>query len=330
MLHATWMLLVWSTVAIAAPSTPVLNVDVDLTKVDRWSAWHSLPQATDEPGGITVDDSPKWEKLGLKPGDVIRAQNGAPVGEELDVREGIVLLEIERAHKPVIVRLTMHGDLEHHDKLTADEFAALISHTNSKRQSVPVRANGRPSGVRVVDETLFMHTRLHVGDVVRTVDGAPIASDTEFVAALQALRIGTTEMVIERDGRRVTIAIEREASIDFAKIRKRSDVAFEVPAAVRDGLKDDFLMFTRKVRIVPAVTNGKVHGVKLLDIEPGSLYDALGLRNDDTVVDVDGQSIDNMNDAIRTHTALEKADKITVHVVRRGKPIAVVYSVIAN
>lgn len=330
MFHATWFLLVWTSVARAAPGTPVVNVDVDLTKIERWSAWRHLPQAVDEPGGIAVDGDPKWEKLALKAGDVIRTENGHPAGGELSLRDGVLLLEIERAHKPMIVRLSIHGDLEHHIKLTADEFTDLIARTNKGPQSVAMRANGRPSGVRIVDDMLAIRVRLDVGDIVRTIDGAPIVTDGELTAALQALRIGTTAIEVDRDGRRVTIAIEREATIDLAKIRKRSDTAFDVPVAIRDGLKEDFMMFTRKVRIVPSVTNGKVHGVKLLDIEPGSLYDALGLRDDDTVVDVEGRSIDTLSDAIDTHTALERADKVTVHVIRRGKPLAIVYSVIAN
>jgi S1-C subfamily serine protease len=330
MLHATWMLLLWTSVAIAAPGPGVVNLEIDAAGLDRWSSWRHLPQAADEPGGIAVDGDPKWAKIGLKQGDVIRTENGHPVSDDLTFGEGVVLLEIERAHKPMIVRLMVHGDTKHEVKLTADEFADLVDHTNKGPLSTAVRANGQPSGVRIVDDLLFIRARLHVGDIVRTVDGTPIVTDSQLTAALQALRIGTTDIQLDRDGRRMTVSFTREANVELTAIRKRSDSAIDVPTSVRDALKSDFLMFTRKVRIVPAVTNGKIHGVKLLEIEPGSLYDALGLRNDDTILDVDGRSIDSISEAIDTHTALEKAAQITVHLVRRGKPFAIVYSVIAN
>jgi len=330
MLHATWLLLLWTSVANAAPGSGVINLEVDIAGLDRWSAWRHLPQAADEPGGIAVDGDPKWAKLGLKQGDVIRTENGHPVSDDLSLGEGVVLLEVERAHKPMIVRLMLRGDAKEDVKLTADEFVDLVAHTNRGPMSTAVRANGQPSGVRIVDDLLFIRARLHVGDIVRTIDGTPIVTDSQFTAALQALRIGSTDIAVDRDGRRVTVSMVREANVELAAIRKRSDSAIDVPTSVRDALRSDFLMFTRKVRIVPAVTNGKIHGVKLLEIEPGSLYDALGLRNDDTILDVDGRSIDSIRDAIDTHTALEKADKITVHLVRRGKPFAIVYSVIAN
>jgi S1-C subfamily serine protease len=330
MFHAISVLLVWTSVAIAAPGTTVVNLEADLDGLDRWSAWRQLPQAEDEPGGIAVDTDPKWAKLGLKAGDVIRTENGQPVSSELMLTEGVLLLEIERAHRPMILRVVLHGDPAHQVKLTADEFTDLVAHTNKRPLSRTVIANGRPSGVRIIDDMLHIRARLFVGDIVRTIAGTPIVSDSQFTAAMQALRIGTTDIELDRDGRRVTVTVEREASVELASIRKRNDSAFDVPASVRDALKEDFMMFTRRVRVIPSVTNGKVHGVKLLEIEPGSLYDALGLRDDDTIVDVDGHSVDNFSDAIRTHTALEKADKITVHLVRRGKPFAIVYSVIAN
>jgi S1-C subfamily serine protease len=329
----SFALLIVTNIAVAAPAPTVTTIDVDLIGINRWSLWHNLQQTDVEPGGLMVPADPdhKWDKLGLKPGDVIRTENGSPSSDRLFLIEGELLLEVDRGGKQILLRLLLHGATRHQQKLTDDEFADVVERTKRSAQgeplAVPLRAAGKPSGVRIVDDMLFIRLQLHVGDIVRTIDGRPIHSNAEFVAALQGLRVGITEVEVDRLGRRVTLAIVRGAELDLSRIVRRSDTAVELPVAVRDGLKDDFMMFTRKARLVPASANGKIHGVKLFDIAPGSLYDALGLRNDDTVLDVDGRSIDSFDDAIATHTALETATTITVHVVRRGKPLAIVYTV---
>jgi C-terminal processing protease CtpA/Prc len=328
--HAIWLVLVICNLAAAAPQPTLIELEVDLTGMDTLGLWRHLQQAVDEPGGVAVDSDPMWTKLGLKPGDVIRSENGRPVGDRILLGPGPLLLEITRNGKPVLMRLMLRGKDHHRTKLTDDEFDEVVERTKQGPLATPLRAHGQPSGVRVIDDMLFIRVSLQVGDVVRTIDGTPIFTDGDFVAALQGLRVGTTEIQLDRDGRRETVVITREAKVDFTHIRKRSDAAFDVPAATRDALKRDFQLFTRHVRFVPVASNGKVHGVKLLDITAGGLYDALGLRNDDVILDVDGRSIDSFEDAISTHTALEPADKITVHLVRRGKPFAIVYSVIAN
>lgn len=63
-------------------------------------------------------------------------------------------------------------------------------------------------------------------------------------------------------------------------------------------------------------------------MEPDSLCAAIGLRDDDIVIDVDGLSIDTLEDAMRAHTGLANAASITVHIERSGKRNAMTYSIL--
>ena len=92
-----------------------------------------------------------------------------------------------------------------------------------------------------------------------------------------------------------------------------------------NGVLADSQALMRGARVVPSVRDGKVNGFKLYAIRPGSLYAALGLRNGDTVTMINGMELDSPDKALKIYAAVTAADRVTVHLLRRGKKQTKVY-----
>lgn len=79
--------------------------------------------------------------------------------------------------------------------------------------------------------------------------------------------------------------------------------------------------WARQARVIPRDVGGRVEGVKLYGIRRRSLPAALGLRNGDVVLRVDGKAIAGP-DWLPTHLEqLEGADALTIDIERRGQPL---------
>jgi hypothetical protein len=274
---------------------------------------------------VPPDAEPSWFALGLRPGDVIETENGSPIGERVSVFAGRTVLGISRKGKPMLVYITVHGDSTETGKLDDQDMQKLAAATQPFSQ--PVRDRSGPSGVRITDTILALYAKLSVGDLVRTVDGRPIRSDAEFAAAIRGLRIGATDIVLDRFGHRVTVTLTREPPMDLTTIKRLGPTSFELPRALVDAIDGDLRMLVRTVKLVPAVSKGTVHGYRLFEVDKDPLYTALGLQNEDILLDVDGFSIDSQHQAYEARHKLISASKITLHVVRRGQRLTMTYAI---
>jgi hypothetical protein len=313
----------------AAPAQPALimvEVDEDL---GYSSFLHPLPNATTEPGGLVVptDADAEWFKIGLQPGDIIRYSNGNAVTGRLLIGDGITILDVVRGGKPMVLHVTIHAKSTREVKLTDYQFDELVALTARAPLSTPVTLHNKPSGVRISDILVSLHVRLEVGDIVRSIGTQPIRTDADLVTALQNLPVGATPILVDHFDRPLTITVTREAKLDFKTIEKRSATHFRIPREIAAALGNDPLLVQRGASSVPVARNGKVHGLKVIEIERDSICAALGLENDDIVLDLDGHSIDTMTDQFQTASDLGEATTITAHVERRGKRLDLTYTI---
>ena len=77
----------------------------------------------------------------------------------------------------------------------------------------------------------------------------------------------------------------------------------------------------RQLRVVPEQVNGKVAGLRLFGIRPGSLLATLGLKNGDRLETINGFSVANPEQALQAYARLRTAEHLRVRVVRAGQPL---------
>lgn len=95
----------------------------------------------------------------------------------------------------------------------------------------------------------------------------------------------------------------------------------EMSRALIDRILANPMAIAKGARIVPAMKNGKANGFKLYAIRPRSVYARLGLSNGDTIVSVNGMSVDSADKALEVYTKLRDASKLVLELERRGKPV---------
>lgn len=106
------------------------------------------------------------------------------------------------------------------------------------------------------------------------------------------------------------------------KIHQISENQIDVDRSVVGMIMEKQGELFRSVRISPS-RDGDGAGLKLGGIKPGSLLGSLGLVNGDKLLTVNGFEMSDPTKALEAYTRLQAADKISVRVVRGGKPVTV-------
>jgi hypothetical protein len=78
-----------------------------------------------------------------------------------------------------------------------------------------------------------------------------------------------------------------------------------------------------EARIVPALKEGVVQGIKLFAIRPNSVLARLGLQNGDLVRSVNGISLATPDQALAAYARLREASHFTIELERRGAPLTI-------
>jgi general secretion pathway protein C len=78
-----------------------------------------------------------------------------------------------------------------------------------------------------------------------------------------------------------------------------------------------------QVRVVPEQRNGKVIGLRLFGIRPGSVLGTVGLRNGDRLESINGFEIASPEKALQVYAQLRTARHLRVLLTRVGKPLEI-------
>jgi serine protease Do len=151
---------------------------------------------------------------------------------------------------------------------------------------------------------------LKAGDVVRSVDGKPVETSSDLSSRVAAMGPGASVgLDVLRDGADRAINVKLGTFPD-------EDAAQASTAEGRNKLGMALRSLTPDVAQSLDIPTD-AHGVVIMQVEPGSLADAAGLREHDVVVSVDGQPV---ADVAAFHAAVERArpaDVLRLR-VRRG------------
>jgi general secretion pathway protein C len=107
------------------------------------------------------------------------------------------------------------------------------------------------------------------------------------------------------------------------KIRKTGENTFDVDRSAISAIMERQGELMRSVRIAPQKQGDKTVGLRVSGVRPGSLLGTLGMQNGDQLQGINGMDISDPQKALEAYARLQMADKISVNVVRGGKPMTI-------
>jgi type II secretion system protein C len=110
-------------------------------------------------------------------------------------------------------------------------------------------------------------------------------------------------------------------------IRRLSPNRYAIDRGTMDtNMQNPAKLFT-EMRAVPNLQNGTSDGFKLSEIQPGSVFQQMGLQDGDVVTSVQGQSVNDPIRAMMLMQQLRNHSSISVRVMRNGTPVSLNYQI---
>jgi type II secretion system protein C len=142
--------------------------------------------------------------------------------------------------------------------------------------------------------------------------------------------------------RKPLVQIDPRFPLPTANLKRKSDNSDAVPdvdvedeGENRYGLKRDELkdalshsaeLFTQ-IHAIPNFQNGKGSGFTLQEIEPGSVFEDLGLEDGDQLTAIDGRQLENPAEAVGLLSTIQTRSAVDITVMRDGRPVQLHYDI---
>jgi type II secretion system protein C len=97
-------------------------------------------------------------------------------------------------------------------------------------------------------------------------------------------------------------------------------------ATVDRNLSNMGSLFTQ-IRAIPNLQNGSSNGFRLSQIQPGSIFQQIGLQDGDIVTGAQGQQVNDPMRAMALLSALRNSPSISLSVIRNGAPLQLFYTI---
>lgn len=110
-------------------------------------------------------------------------------------------------------------------------------------------------------------------------------------------------------------------------IQKVDDHTFNIDRNVVDKIIENQAELMKSARIIPEQENGKVVGIRMLNIRPETLLGKLGLQTGDMLKTINGFEMASPEKALEAYAKLRTAPNIQVGVVRNGKPMNIEFNI---
>jgi len=110
-------------------------------------------------------------------------------------------------------------------------------------------------------------------------------------------------------------------------IRKVAPNQYAIDRATVDSNVQNMASLFSQIRAVPDLQNGASDGFRLSEIQPGSIFQQMGLQDGDVLTQVSGQPIGNPARAMQMLSTLQSRSNITLNVLRNGTPVQISYTI---
>lgn len=113
-----------------------------------------------------------------------------------------------------------------------------------------------------------------------------------------------------------------------AEIQEVSPTQKVIPQSVLDDVLQNFSKVLTQARMIPNITDdNKTDGFKIFQIKADSIYEKLGLKDNDIIKRVNGQDLDNFEKATGLFTALRNEKTISIDIVRGGNKMSYTFDI---
>ncbi len=114
---------------------------------------------------------------------------------------------------------------------------------------------------------------------------------------------------------------------DWAGIRELGPGEYAIDKAERDYALANLDKLGREARLVPNIQDGSTTGFKVFSIRRDSALRKMGVQNNDVVTAVNGQPLNDMNNAMGLLSKLASETNFTFEIQRDGKPMTMRYAI---
>lgn len=144
---------------------------------------------------------------------------------------------------------------------------------------------------------------------------------------LNSNRLEYIEM--KKDGNKVAFGAGTKSIGGEKDVQKAGDNNFVIKRADLLKYTSDLSSILMQARAVPnrEPGTGNVNGFRLLDMQPGSIYEQLGLQRMDVIKSVDGTPVDSAAKAMELYNTLKNSPKVTLQIERNGKSETMTYNI---
>ena len=97
-------------------------------------------------------------------------------------------------------------------------------------------------------------------------------------------------------------------------------------SAVDSNLQNMAKLFT-EIRAIPNLQNGASNGFRLSEIQPGSIFDEIGLQDGDVLTTIQGQNLGDPTQAVALLSSLRSRSSISLNVIRNGMSLRLFYNI---
>jgi general secretion pathway protein C len=173
----------------------------------------------------------------------------------------------------------------------------------------------------------------------------PVLMGDEIPSLLKVLKIETYKVTFinKSSGKKEFVDIPQDANDKFRRpnpvvpirssipsgpgIEKVSNNQYVVSRLELDKQLADFNSILTQARAFPNIENGVPAGYKIVQIVPGSVYDKLGIQNEDVITGVDGQAINDPMKAMQLFEKLKETSHLELQIKRGGRPSTLTYEI---
>lgn len=202
---------------------------------------------------------------------------------------------------------------------------------NLKLVGTIMNDNPRMSVATVIDQSMKVTDVYKQGD--RIIDQRAVITQIEkgrlvldVAGSRECLEISSTGRVDRQTYKSSVAKTSAPKSFDLASSHSNlaSGVVMLKDSYVEEQLGEGFVNIIQSSRFVPSLDeNGQAQGFKIFGIKPKTLFQKIGLKDDDIIHQVNQTSLKNVEQGFALYQALQDEREVVIGVIRKGEPLTV-------